>query len=66
MYDLRPFHTLKTSKIAAMNAFLVAQGCGVAGLIVRLTVLCEDKWTSGTGNLPRKLRDLTEKLLKAA
>ena len=37
----------------------------VKGLALRLTDWCQDKWTSRTGNLPRKRRDITAKLLKA-
>ena len=33
-------------------------------LTLRLTHLCRDEWTSSTGNLPRKRRDITVKLLK--
>ena len=36
------------------------------GLALRLTGWCQNKWTSSTGNLPSKRRDITEQLLKAA
>ena len=36
------------------------------GLALRLTRWCQDKWTSSTGKLLRKRRDITEKMLIAA
>ena len=56
----------KTLKLVVMVALLGTQGCRVAGLALQLTGWCQDKWTSSTGNLPRKRRDITEQLLKAA
>ena len=38
----------------------------VAGLALQLTGWCQDKWTRSTGYLPRKRRDITEQLLRAA
>ena len=37
----------------------------VVRLALRLSRWCQDKWTSRTGNLPVKRRDITEQLLKA-
>ena len=44
-------------KMEVIAALLVAQG-----YLVNSTT----DWTSSTGNLPRKRRDITEKMLKAA
>ena len=49
-------NTLKMAVMAALR---------VAGLALKLTGLCQVKWTSSTGNLPRKRHDISEKLLKA-
>ena len=35
-------------------------------VVVAVLLGAQDKWTSSTGNLPRKCRDITEQLLKAA
>ena len=35
------------------------------GLELRMTRWFQDKWTSSSGKLPRKRRDITEKMLKA-
>ena len=53
----------KTFQMVEMDALLGAQDCGKA---LHQTGWCPDKWTSSTGNLPRKRCDIVEKLLKAA
>ena len=50
----------KTFKMIVMAVLLVAQGCGVS---ITTDRLCQDRWTSSTGNLPRKRHDITETLL---
>ena len=35
------------------------------GLALRLTSCCQDKWTSSTGNLPRKRHDITENIVES-
>ena len=35
----------------------------VMGLSLRMHDRCQAKWTSRTGNLPRKRRDITEKIV---
>ena len=39
---------------------------GAQGLALHMTGWCHDKWTSSTGNLPRKRSHIIEKLLKVA
>ena len=53
--------TTKTLKKVVMAALI---GVQVVGVIIMND--CQDKWTSSTGNLHRKLRDITETLLEAA
>ena len=52
----------KTLKMVVIAALLGAQGCG---LVLQLTCWCRDKWTSSTGNLPRKRCDLTVKIVES-
>ena len=53
----------RTQYIVVMAAPLGAQGCEVC---IKLTGWCQDKWTSCTGNLPEKHRDITDFFLKMA
>ena len=62
-FDLLPGHT-KALKLVVMAALLGDQG--FAGLALRLTGWCQDKYISSTGNLHRERRDITGTLLKAA
>ena len=48
-----------------MVALLGAQDCEMTGLALRLTDWCQNKLTSSTCYLPRKRRDITEKVLEA-
>ena len=50
-------------KMIVMVALIGVQGCGVS---IATDLWCQDKWTNSTGNLPRKRRDITGKLLKTA
>ena len=51
--------TQKALKMVVMAALLGAQSC-------RVSIKCQDKWTSRTGNIPRKRHDIMKQLLKAA
>ena len=46
-----------TLKIEIMTFRFAAHECGVP---LRPTSWCHDKWTSSTGNLPKKRRDITK------
>ena len=51
---------LRTFKIVG---WLPSYASRVAGLLLQLTGCFQDKWKKRTGNLPRKLRDITETIL---
>ena len=60
-FDPWPGHTKYFTMVVMISPSLALR---IAGLALRLTGWCQDKWTSRTDN--RKRRDITEILLQAA